>query len=66
MKKIKPGEHKGTLCEVCKAPAQWRASQYYRAMYTCGDHKEEIQKAETSSDDDGYMSEADMQTWGKI
>lgn len=65
MKQIKPGEYKKTLCSWCTLPAAWRASGMgVQGKYSCDVHRSELTQHERR--DDGHMSEADYQTWGRL
>jgi len=64
MKKMKPQSTQP--CSWCKARANWRSTQLSMVKYACNTHKSTLQNHEQQSRDDGYMSEADHQTWGRL
>lgn len=68
MKKIKC-EHK-PWCQHCPPKtrrAVWRSSGLGGAeVKTCDEHKDKIVEFEKSRQDNGYMTEADHQTWGRL
>ena len=66
MKQIKAGEYKLALCRFCQAKAGWRSNKAPLGIYACDKHREEIVKSEQEHEDDGYMTEADHQTWGRL
>ena len=59
MKRTK--QHDTRQCDWCKKEGRReKATWQHYGEYACDAHKEKI------SVDDGYMSEADYQTWGKL
>ena len=47
-----------TYCKPAKVDALWRD---WRLNFACTNHKHKL-----DTGDDGHMSEADYQTWGKL
>lgn len=69
MKKIKEGEYKKAVCSFCaiKTKANWRSSRLGPPnSYACDGHQGELMQFERGRLDDGYMTEADYQTWGRL
>jgi len=62
MKKMKPQSTQP--CSYCKARADWKAG--WPIKFACEEHKHVLQEHETNTRDDGHMSEADHQTWGRF
>lgn len=68
MKKIKEKEGK-PWCKFCPEKtirAVWRSSGLHLTMHACEEHKQELQEFEAKRRDNGYMTEADWQTWGRL
>lgn len=65
MKKVKAGTYTGRKCSWCKSPAAWRESGH-AYKFACDTHKPDLQAHEKANRDDGHMSEADYQTWGRL
>lgn len=63
MKQLKPGNTQ--RCSYCREMASWRTSSMSLTKYSCTAHKEELAKHERKTADNGHMSEADHQTWGR-
>lgn len=69
MKKIKPAEtYHCTWCKdhALKVQATWRSSGISLNKQACDLHKPLLQDFERDNRDDGHMSEADEQTWGRL
>lgn len=66
MRQIKDGEYKNAICFVCCNAAKWRSMCFSTNKYACNDHRNDLKTMEDISGDDGHMSEADEQTWGRI
>jgi hypothetical protein len=69
VKQIKVGEYKKAVCSLCAlpTPAKWRSSGIGMPnMYVCDGHQGELMQFERGHRDDGYMTEADHQTWGRL
>jgi len=64
MKKAKPKSTE--RCSYCMMRAEWRSSGATLNKYACTEHQVDLQKYEADNRDDGYMSEADYQTWGRF
>lgn len=64
MKKMKPQSTQP--CSYCKTRAAWRSGGLSLIKYACADHVKELQAHEVATRDDGHMSEADHQTWGRL
>jgi hypothetical protein len=59
MKKLKQKDTR--MCQWCKKEGvKEKAAWYHFGQCACNKHKEKINV------DDGYMSEADYQTWGRL
>lgn len=64
MKKMKP---KSTQpCSYCKLRAKWKANGLIFPKFACETHVTELRNFELAHEDNGYMSEADYQTWGRL
>lgn len=68
MKKIKEKEGKPwyKFCLEKTVRAVWRSSGVSLNKHACEEHKQELQEWEAKQRDDGYMTEADYQTWGRL
>jgi hypothetical protein len=70
MKLIKPGEYLDKTCTVvagCSAKAAWRSTnRHLTGKYACANHVKQFRAIERADRDDGYMTEADRQTWGRL
>lgn len=64
MKKIKYESTRN--CSFCPARAAWRSSGLGLQKFACDDHRPELRKHEVEQADNGHMSEADHQTWGRL
>lgn len=68
MKKIK--EKEGVpWCKWCPEKtvrAVWRSSGCTLSKHACEEHREDLKEYENSHKDNGYMTEADHQTWGRF
>ena len=64
MKMLKPGNTQ--RCSFCEQMAKWMSSSLSFKKYSCDLHKEDLTKHEIAAADDGHMSEADYQTWGRL
>jgi len=64
MKQIKAGEYLKTRCSFCPLKATWRSSK--ASMYSCDGHRAKLKEEEHKRNDDGYMTEADYQTWARL
>lgn len=68
MKKIKEKEGK-PWCKWCPEKtvrAVWRTSGICLTKHACEDHKQDLKDYENKYRDDGHMTEADYQTWGRL
>lgn len=68
MKKIKEKEHK-PWCKWCPEKtvrAVWRSSGAVLTKHACEQHKDDLKAYENKYRDDGYMSEGDYQSWGRL
>lgn len=65
MKRIKAGEYKSAVCAWCGQAAVLRSSRI-TGKYACDTHSTKLLEAERESQDSGYMTEADYQTWGRL
>lgn len=66
MKMIKEKDGK-PWCKFCPEKtvrAVWRATGMGMSKHACEAHREDLRKYELERRDDGYMTEADYQTWG--
>jgi hypothetical protein len=64
MKRVKP---KSTQrCSYCSVRAEWKTQHLNDTKFACTTHKDDLQKHEQLHQDDGHMSEADYQTWGRL
>jgi hypothetical protein len=54
-------------CTYCKSRADWRSNGLASVKYACKNHIEDLRKHQEACDklDNGHMSEADHQTWGR-
>ena len=66
MKKLKP-KQLGPWCDFCE-PKTTRATHVGRCFngFACEAHRDNLKKDELENFDEGYMSEADYQTWGRL
>lgn len=65
MKKMKPTSTQP--CSYCKARAVWRTqSLNFQQKFACDIHKKTLEAYEKDNRDDGYMSEGDYQSWGRL
>lgn len=64
MKRMRPTSTQ--RCTYCKERANWKSSGLTINRFACDAHRSELQADEARLRDDGYMSEADHQTWGRI
>jgi hypothetical protein len=64
VKKTKPASTQP--CSYCKARAQWRTGGLSLNKFACDEHQSTLRELETKSADDGRMSEADYQSWGRL
>lgn len=62
MKKMKPQSTQP--CTYCKVRAEWKAG--WPMKFACKDHQQDLQAYEKQTRDDGYMTDADYQTWGRL
>lgn len=68
MKKIKENEGK-PWCKFCPEKtvrAEWRSQGFATIKHACEQHRQDLKDYEKSNRDDGYMTEADHQTWGRL
>lgn len=64
MKKMKP---KSTQpCSYCTARADWKSNGLSLVKFACQDHVYRLVKHEKDTRDNGHMTEADHQTWGRL
>lgn len=49
-------------CKDNKVPSKWHCFWARAGTDACDEHKDQL----VEQQDDGYMSEADHQTWGKL
>ena len=66
MKKLKTNQL-GSWCQFCP-PKTTRATHVGRFFegFACVAHKEDLMALELENADDGYMSEGDYQSWGRL
>lgn len=68
MKRIREKDGK-PWCKFCPEKtvrAVWRSTGMGINKHACEAHRKELQEFEASRRDDGHMSEADYQTWGRL
>ena len=67
MKRIKQKEGY-PKCTYCTSKAVWKARGLlsHLAPKVCEEHKYMLVNYERDNRDDGYMTEADYQTWGRL
>jgi hypothetical protein len=53
-------------CSFCKARATWRTNGLSFMKHACDEHQPQLREYEKQNQDDGHMSEADHQTWGRF
>lgn len=82
MRKIKSSERKNgmkycSFCKPAKVSAVWRNTHLRcdrkdeKLQFACKDHKHLLKDgtmvySDNKHEDDGYMTEADYQTWGRL
>ena len=67
MKKVGPKHI--VRCSWCDAQAKWKSNTLTaNKAFACSEHKQKLKayEDEHSVVDDGHMSEADYQTWGRL
>lgn len=68
MKKIKENQM-GAWCKFCPPKttrATWRSSGMGLSTHACDEHRKALEAHEAKQRDDGRMTEADHQTWGRL
>lgn len=64
MKKMKPQSTQ--RCTYCKERADWRSGGLSSVAYACTAHQQKLREHEAATRDNGYMTEADHQSWGRL
>lgn len=64
MKKMKSASTQ--QCSFCGNRAVWKCQNCAFVQYACTAHAPHLQEYEEEHQDDGHMSEADWQTWGRV
>jgi hypothetical protein len=64
MRKMRPQSTQP--CSFCRARAEWKSGGLSLVKFACNPHRAELERHEAQTRDDGHMSEADRQTWGKL
>lgn len=68
MKKIRECDGK-PWCKWCPEKttrAVWRSTGLSLNKHSCEQHKQDLEEYENQRKGNGYMSEADYQTWGRL